>query len=54
MQQTTTQHGTIIRLGHLSTKAATAIQKSLDEYKVAQRGFVMFRCTYSSQDSGVD
>jgi hypothetical protein len=39
-----------MRLDHLSTEEATAIQKSLANYKVAQWGFVLFRCTYGSQE----
>lgn len=50
IQQTNIQHGTIMRFDHLSKEEATAIQKSLEKYKVAQWGFVLFRCTYGSQE----
>jgi hypothetical protein len=39
-----------MRLDHLSTKDATTIQESLQKYKVTQWGFVLFRCTYGSQE----
>ncbi|KAK4157150.1 hypothetical protein C8A00DRAFT_29859, partial [Chaetomidium leptoderma] len=39
-----------MRLDHLQTTEATAIQKSLEQYKLAQWGFVIFRCTYGSQE----
>lgn len=39
-----------MRLDHLSTEAASAIRSSLEKYKLKQWGFVIFRCTYSSQE----
>jgi hypothetical protein len=39
-----------MRLDHLSTDRATAIQNSLEKYELAQWGFVVFRCTYRSQE----
>jgi molybdenum-dependent DNA-binding transcriptional regulator ModE len=39
-----------MRLFELSTTEATAIRNSLDKYKLKQWGFVIFRCTYKSQE----
>ncbi|KAH8909868.1 hypothetical protein BR93DRAFT_965940 [Coniochaeta sp. PMI_546] len=35
---------------HLTTEEATNIAKSLEKYKLKYWGFVIFRCTYSSQE----
>jgi hypothetical protein len=37
-------------LDHLGTELATKIQASLDELRLSRWGFVVFRCTYSSQE----
>ncbi|OIW33190.1 hypothetical protein CONLIGDRAFT_711122 [Coniochaeta ligniaria NRRL 30616] len=39
-----------MRLFELSTREATAIRNSVDKYKLKQWGFVIFRCTYKSQE----
>ncbi|KAH8912181.1 hypothetical protein BR93DRAFT_922132 [Coniochaeta sp. PMI_546] len=39
-----------MRLPELSTREATAIRNSVDKYKLKQWGFVIFRCTYKSQE----
>ncbi|KAB5575355.1 hypothetical protein GE09DRAFT_1052930 [Coniochaeta sp. 2T2.1] len=39
-----------MRLFELSTTEATAIRDSLEKYKLKQWGFVIFRCTYKSQE----
>jgi hypothetical protein len=39
-----------MHLDHLKTKQATTIHNSLEKYKLAQWGFVIFRCIYRSQE----
>lgn len=40
-----------MRLDHLDTDTAIAIRTSLEKYKLKQWGFVIFRCTYGSQEA---
>lgn len=41
-----------MRLDRSSKKSAINIVESLEEHKL-RRGFVIFRCTYNSQENGI-